>query len=133
MKYLLDTDISVYLLNGNETLEQRVHSIGVSAIRISIVTLSELYYGAYGSRRTEENIKRIQEFAGKLRIYLWSPLSARRFGEIKSELRKAGKLIEDFDILIASIAIVNDCTLVTHNVKHFERIPHLEIEDWLGE
>nr|VFJ75789.1 MAG: tRNA(fMet)-specific endonuclease VapC [Candidatus Kentron sp. FW] len=49
---------------------------------------------------------------------------------IYAELRKAGKPLEDIDLLIAGVAVANNLVLITHNQSHFERIPGLEIEDW---
>ena len=132
MKYLLDTNICIYLLNGNEVLEEKVREIGVFSIYISNITLAELYFGAYNSRKVDANLKRIDLFKKNLTVYLDSDRSAETFGRFKSKLRYEGRIIEDFDILIASIASVNNCILVTNNTNYFERIEELKIENWLG-
>ncbi len=132
MKYLLDTNICIYLLNGNEVLEEKVREIGVFSIYISNVTLAELYFGAYNSRKVDANLERIDLFKKNLTVYPDSDRSAETFGRFKSKLRYEGRIIEDFDILIASIASVNNCILVTNNTNHFERIEELKIENWLG-
>ncbi len=132
MKYLLDTNICIYLLNGNEILKEKVREIGVFSISISNVTLAELYFGAYNSRKVDANLKRIDLFKKNLTVYSDSDRSAEAFGRFKSKLRSEGRIIEDFDILIASIASVNKCILVTNNPNHFERIEGLKIENWLG-
>lgn len=132
MKYLLDTNICIYLLNGNEVLEEKVREIGVFSIYISNVTLAELYFGAYNSRKVDANLERINLFKKNLTVYPDSDRSAETFGRFKSKLRYEGRIIEDFDILIASIASVNNCILVTNNTNHFERIEGLKIENWLG-
>lgn len=132
MKYLLDTNICIYLLNGNEVLEEKVREIGVFSIYISNVTLAELYFGAYNSRKVDANLKRIDLFKNNLTVYTDSDRSAEAFGRFKSKLRSEGRIIEDFDILIASIASANNCILVTNNTNHFERIEGLKIENWLG-
>ena len=59
--------------------------------------------------------------------------SANKFGSIKSTLRKKGELIEDFDILIASITMINNGILVTNNTEHFKKIERLKLENWLEE
>jgi len=66
-----------------------------------------------------------------LAVYSDNAASAEAFGRFKSKLRSEGKIIEDFDILIASIAFVNNCILVTNNPNHFERIDELKIENWV--
>ncbi len=131
MKFLLDTDTCVYLLNGNPSLKKKVEEVGVFSLAISNSVLAELYFGAYNSKKVEDNLKRINLFKKNLTILSDSQESALRFGKIKADLRSKGKIIEDFDILIASIAIVNSCILITNNTDHFERIDDLQIENWL--
>jgi len=131
LKYLLDTNICIYLINGNETLKKKVREIGVFSLSISNATLAELYFGAYNSKKVDANLKRINTFKKNLTVYSDSDISAEAFGRFKSKLRSEGKIIEDFDILIASIAFVNNCILVTNNPNHFERIDELKVENWL--
>jgi len=131
LKFLLDTDTCVYLLNGNPSLKKKVEEVGVFSLAISNSVLAELYFGACNSKKTEDNLNRINLFKKNLTILSDSEESALRFGKIKADLRSKGKIIEDFDILIASIAIVNSCILITNNTDHFERIDDLQIENWL--
>lgn len=131
MKYLLDTDICVYLLNGNPILKKKVHEIGVYSLALSNTVLAELYFGAYNSKKVKANLKRIEKFKKNLIIMSDSERSAMLFGKIKASLRSIGKIIEDFDILIASIAMDNGSILITNNTQHFERIDGLQIENWL--
>ncbi len=131
MKYLLDTNTCVYLLNGNESLKKKVREIGIYSLSVSNCVLAELYFGVYKSKRVEENLKRIELFKKNLAILSDSEESAKLFGKIKADLRSKGTIIEDFDILIASIAIANKSILVTNNIEHFERIDGLQIQDWL--
>ena len=132
MKYLLDTNICIYLINGNETLKKKVKEIGVFSLSVSNATLAELYFGAYNSQKVDANLQRINEFKKNLTVYSDNNASAKAFGRFKSKLRSEGKIIEDFDILIASVAFVNNCILVTNNPNHFERIDELNVENWLG-
>jgi tRNA(fMet)-specific endonuclease VapC len=128
--YLLDTNICIYLINGNPRLRDKVKEIGVFSIGISYVTLAELYFGAYNSRNISENLRTISIFKRNLNVYSDDVDSAELFGKIKATLKASGCLIEDFDILIASIAISNNCVLVTNNVRHFDRIESIQIENW---
>lgn len=131
MKYLLDTNTCIYLLNGNFLLEKKVEEIGVYSFALSNCVLAELYFGAYNSKKVEENLKRIDLFKKNLAILTDSERSAMLFGKIKVDLKSKGKIIEDLDILIASIAIADNCILVTNNTDHFERVGGLQIENWL--
>jgi tRNA(fMet)-specific endonuclease VapC len=131
LKFLLDTNICIYLLNGNEILKKKISEIGVFSLSISNATLAELYFGAYNSQNVDANIKRIKAFKKNLLVYSDSDISAEAFGRFKSKLKAQGKIIEDFDILIASIAYANECILVTNNPSHFKRMDELKIENWL--
>jgi len=131
LKYLLDTNICIYLINGNAVLEAKVSEIGVSSLAISNAVLAELYFGACNSRKKEKNLIQIEKFKKYLNILPDSEKSAMFFGEIKSYLKSKGKIIEDFDILIASVALAHDCIIVTNNTNHFDRIIGLRIENWL--
>ncbi|TWJ16704.1 type II toxin-antitoxin system VapC family toxin [Geobacter argillaceus] len=130
--WLLDTNICVYLLNGNEHLKQKVRKTGVQNLAVSNAVLAELYFGAYNSTKVKANIATIESFRKHLTIFADSVESARQFGKIKADLKRQGKRIEDFDILVASIALANKCRLVTHNTNHFARIAGLHVEDWLA-
>jgi len=131
LKYLLDTDICVYLLNGDERVKRKVRELGVYSILICNATLGELYFGAYCSKKVETNIKRIHTFTENLMIPSDSQESSEIFGRLKAHLKKKGQMIEDFDLLIASIAQANNYILVTNNRGHFDRIDGLTIENWL--
>jgi len=127
----LDTDICVYLLNGDERIRGKVRKIGLYSVSICNATLGELYFGAYCSKRVEANIKKIHAFAGNVGTYSDSQESSEIFGRFKADLKNKGQMIEDFDLLIASIAQANNCVLVTNNRSHFERMEGLAIENWL--
>ncbi|OPX25461.1 MAG: twitching motility protein PilT [Candidatus Latescibacteria bacterium 4484_107] len=131
MSYLLDTDICIYWLNGREEIKRKVKEVGENDLNMAIITLGELRYGAYYSERVDRNLKRIDDFLGKIKVIPLNEASMDKFGQIKADLRRQGKLIEDLDMLIASVAIVKDCVLVTNNTNHFKRIAGLKLENWL--
>ena len=114
MNYLLDTDICVYWLKGNEKVEQRVLAIGLNDVAISFVTMSELYYGAYKSQRSKENLVAVRKLSEKLIIFESSDVVSDIFGRLKATLESEGKVIDDADLFIAASAIANDSTLVTN-------------------
>lgn len=126
MKYILDTDICVYWLKGSESIEGKVLSAGLENILVSFITISELYYGAYKSRRIKENVKVVDEFEGKLGVVESYPEICAAFGKLKASLE------DDADLFIAACALVVDATLVTNNEKHFKRIKGLKIENWVA-
>ncbi len=134
VQYLLDTDMCIYLLNGDERVKSRVAQVGVEAISVSILTVAELYFGAYNSARLEANLKRIHEFLsfpGPIILSI-DDAAAEYFGKFKAALRRDGKPIGDVDLLIAGVAASRGLKVVTNNTEHFERIADISLENWLG-
>ncbi len=130
INYLLDTDTCIYFINGKFGLKEKLQTIGKQRLFISEITIAELKFGAENSQKVEYNRKVVEKFikasqvipiAGSIDIY------ARE----KARLRKQGTPIDDFDLLIASIAIANKMILLTRNEKHFKRINNLEYENWI--
>ena len=132
MIYLLDTNICIYLLKGNQGLIEKSRAIGPSSLAICHSVLAELFFGVYHSEQVDKNLVRLGLFKAPLMLLAENEQSACLFGIWKSKLRKEGKPIDDFDLLIASVALANDCTLVTNNSAHFERISDLRLENWVS-
>ena len=133
VQYLLDTDMCIYLLNGDERIKSRVAQVGVEAISVSILTVGELYFGAYNSARLEANMERIHEFLsypGPI-VLAVDDAAAEYFGKFKAALRREGKPIGDVDLLIAGVAASRGLKVVTNNTEHFERIADISLENWL--
>lgn len=131
MKYLLDTDICVYFLNRNKTIVDKIALLSIDDLAISSFNLTELLFGAYNSGHIKKNLERVYFFENMVEVLPFDRKAVENYAVIKSELKKQGKIIEDFDILIASVAVSNGITLVTNNVKHYKRIPNLKIENWV--
>lgn len=132
IEYILDTDICIYWFKGMQEVKRKVEEIGPDKLGITIFTLAELKYGAYYSHKIEENLENIKSFSKMVKTIDFDSDSADIFGKLKSELRRKGELIEDFDTLIASIVLKYGKVLVTNNADHFKRIPGLVVENWLG-
>jgi len=131
--YILDTNICIYWLKqASEPLIRKVKSLELKSLAITNSVLAELYFGVYKSERVDENRRRLERFKKHLRIFPDDETSAQIFGRTKAFLYKKGRPVEDFDILLASIALANDCTLVTNNTNHFKRIPDLRLENWVA-
>ncbi len=130
-EYILDTDTCIYWLKGKEEIRRKVEQVGVDHGKIRIITLAELRYGAYYSQHVKENLRNIDNFLGKVEVLPLNEEAADLFGKIKTDLRRSGQMIEDFDILIASITLTYGGILVTNNVDHFKKIGGLNYESWL--
>jgi tRNA(fMet)-specific endonuclease VapC len=126
--FLLDTCVCIALLKKSPSIIQRLREVGTSNCRISDITLAELYFGAFksGKEKHFNDVSEISKLFEKLPIQY-----TRKYGEIRWELEKRGLRIGDMDMFIAATALEEDLILVTGNVKHFERIPGLKIENWM--
>jgi tRNA(fMet)-specific endonuclease VapC len=100
-------------------------------LAISCFNLAELLFGAYNSEYVDKNLERVRYIENTIEVLSFDRKAIDNFAMIKADLKKQGKLIDDFDILIAAVALSNDMILVTNNEKHFERISNLKIENWL--
>lgn len=131
MKYLLDTNICVYWLKGNEHIEQKILSVGLDNVALSFINVSELYYGAYKSQRVDANLSLIRQLTDQLNVIESDEAISEMFGDMKATLEKAGTIIDDADLFIAACAKVHGLVLVTNNVKHFKRVKGLKLENWV--
>lgn len=131
MKYLLDTNICIYLIKGNdEKLIKKFVKHSPIDFAISSITVSELWYGCYKSIKKEENITALTEFLQPFEIINFDEHAAETYGSIRNQLEKNGTIIGAMDMLIASIALSNNLILLTNNEKEFNRVPKLKIENW---
>lgn len=128
MRYLLDTDIAISWLRGVERARQRVRAAVRDGLGISYVSLAELYDGVHESTRREEGERQVEELLVGLDFVTLDRETASIFGRERARLRRAGNIIPDLDILIASSALRHNVTLLTNNRRDFERIEGLAIE-----
>lgn len=128
--YLLDSSICIALFRGNRNVADRLNNAGCDQCFISPIVMAELLYGAYRSDRVDENLKQTYDFANKVNMLPFEDC-VETFARERARLWKAGKKIEDFDLLIGSAAKAAGLTMVTHNVDHFSHIDGLAIEDWV--
>lgn len=130
MDYLLDTNICIYYFKGQFEVKNSIERIGFERFAISEITLAELIYGAEKSQKKDKNIKVVEDFADKISIM---PIfeSIRIYGREKARLKTKGTPISDFDLFIGATAIINDMTLVTRNIREFERMENIKIENWI--
>ena len=131
--YLLDTDIVIYSLKGHAAVKKHLENNLHATLKISIVTLMELYYGAYKSQKVASNLGKIKLIEDAVEIIPLGRESSEIFAMLKAELEKAGTPLDDFDLVLAACALSHDLVLVTNNVKHFKRVQGLKLENWAQE
>jgi len=132
--YMLDTNICIYVLkNHSDKLRHKFKAI--KNICISSVTYGELCFGIENgdSSMREARWNQLDIFTQRLLIDPWDEDAARHYGFIRAMLKKQGTLIGNNDLLIASHARSLNAVLVTNNVREFNRVPDLSIENWASE
>lgn len=129
-KYLLDTNICIALLRGNRDIARKIIDLGEGACHLSIITLYELMFGAYYSKREEQEVPKVKQFVERFPVISLSE-SVEEHAIIKTRLRSPDILIDEFDLMIAASALAGGYTLVTDNIKHFQRITDLKLENWI--
>ena len=130
MKYIIDSDILNYFLKNHPNVVNKFAEAESDDIAVTIISYAELLFGAYNSLRIKENLSKIKSFLETMTIVNFDKPAADIFARLKSDLRKEGRTISDMDLIIASICIANQWTLITNNSKHFKRIRELKIENW---
>jgi tRNA(fMet)-specific endonuclease VapC len=128
-KYLLDTNICIYFLKGQFDLHHKIKDKGQDNCCLSEITIADLKYGVENSKQKEKNEKNLEAFQAKFDILPIFP-ALGIYAKEKARLKTKGKILDDFDLLIGSKAIFNDLILVTRNVRDFDRLDGIIMEDW---
>ena len=135
MRYLFDTDTLSELMRRAPSpgLLRRLAAVAPEDQSTSSITLGELVYGARRvAARSAELTRQIEEtVTANLAVLPFDADAARVYGRLRAELEADGSPIGNADTQIASIAIARDLVVVTGNVRHFERVPGLVVENWL--
>lgn len=130
MAYLLDTNAVIALMKNHARVVASVRSVGRSELVICAPVEAELWFGASKSSRIDENRQHLKTLLDWLPSIPFDSEAARISGEIRADLARKGTPIGPYDLQIATIALANDCILVTHNMGEFSRIAGLKLEDW---
>ena len=128
--YLLDTDTIIYSLKGDDAVNRSLRQHVEAPMKICVITLMELYFGAYRSERVAGNLAKVKMIENSFEILPIGRELAEIFGMLKSGLKRSGIPLDDFDLSIASCALAHNLTLVTNNERHFRRIEGLKLTNW---
>ena len=129
--YFLDTNTCIYFLNGKyEFIRDKILATPPNEIQIPAIVKAELLLGAYKSKKRKENIEKVEKFLESFEVIPFIDLITYTYAEIRNDIEKKGEVIGPNDMLIASIVKFHEGILVTNNVKEFERIKGLKIENW---
>ncbi|MDJ0735489.1 MAG: type II toxin-antitoxin system VapC family toxin [Nostocaceae cyanobacterium] len=131
MSYLLDTCVVSDFVKGEENTLKRLKSSLPSKIFISSITPMEVKYGlAVNPQRAIKIQGLIKTFLNSITILPFTSEAPEQAAQIRSSLKTAGTPVGAYDVLIAVAAITNNFILVTSNVREFQRVPNLQIENW---
>ena len=131
LRYLLDTNIVIYVLKRRPVEVLSTFNANASRMAMSSITLAELLHGAEKSSRVSENLAAIEDFCSRLEVLPYGPKAAQHYGAIRAALEKLGQPIGVNDMHIAAHARSEGLVLVTNNMGEFARVPALEAEYWV--
>lgn len=129
MRYLLDTNAVIAAINDRAgALSHRLRSLAPADVGVSAIVMHELYFGAFKSQRRERNLTMVDSL--RFEVLPLDTEDARHAGEVRAWLTLQGTPIGAYDVLIAGQARARGLTLVTRNIREFERVPGLNAENW---
>lgn len=131
LRYMLDTNICIFTIKNKPQIVREAFNRHHGQLAISTVTLMELIYGAEKSADPQRNLTVVEGFAARLDVLDYDECAAEHTGQLRAELAKAGTPIGPYDQFIAGHARALGLILVTNNLREFQRVPGLRVEDWL--
>lgn len=131
IRYLLDTNIVIYVIKRRPREALEVFNRHHGHMAISAITLAELVHGAEKSQFPARNLNVVEDFCSRLAVLPYTQEAAYHYGAIRAALESAGQTIGVNDLHIAAHARSQGLTLVTNNLREFERVPGLLVENWV--
>ncbi len=132
--FLFDTDILSQVLKPSPSpnLLVRLAEVPPEQQFTTAITVGEMVYGAHRSTRREHFLRQLEERVWPaVRILPFDRFAGEVYGQLRAELERAGTPLAEPDLRIAAIAVANNLTMVTGNVRHFSRVPGLRVENWI--
>ena len=132
ISYLLDTNIVIYVIKRRPIEALEVFNQHTNRMAISSITLAELIHSAEKSSKPAHNYAVLEDFCSRLEVLPYSAKAAQHYGSIRAALEKTGQTIGVNDLHIAAHARSEGLVLVTNNLREFERVPALLLENWVA-
>ena len=134
MRYMLDTNICIYLIKRQpREVIDKFSGIAPGEIFISSVTIAEMMYGVAKSQHKDKNKSALESFLAPLEIVDFDFKAAQQYGIMRVNLEKMGTPIGAYDLMIAAHALSLGLVLITNNEREFQRIPDLIFENWVNQ
>ena len=131
LKYLLDTNIAIYVIKHRPIQALATFNRHAGQLCISSITLAELFHGVEKSTLPDHNLRQVEDFVSRLEVLEYSSKAASHYGDIRANLESKGTPIGVNDLHIAAHARSEWLTLVTNNLGEFERVEGLRLENWV--
>jgi tRNA(fMet)-specific endonuclease VapC len=130
--WMLDTSICSFILKRRPpSIQARLESLPEDQVGVSTIVAAELRYGvARHPERTRIGLE-VEDLLARLAVLPWDDAAARSYGDLRADLERKGTPIGGMDLLIAAHGLALDAVVVTNNRREFDRVPGLQIEDWL--
>jgi len=132
LKFMLDTNIAIYVIKRRPMEAMQLFNKHASQICMSAISVAELLHGVEKSERPEQNLEVVEDFLSRLEVQDYNINAAAHYGDIRADLERKGTPIGVNDLHIAAHARSDGMVLVTNNTREFERVEGLRIENWLG-
>lgn len=132
LRYLLDTNIVIYVIKQRPLAVRTKFNEQAGRMAISAITLSELMHGAEKSARPVANLAVVEDFCSRLEVLAYPAKASAHYGSIRATLERAGTPIGVNDLHIAAHARCEGLTVVSNNMREFERVPALQVENWIA-
>lgn len=131
LKYLLDTNIAIYVIKRRPANVLEYFNRHANHLCLSVISQAELIHGAEKSSKPEQNFRTLDDFCSRLTLLDYGQKAAAHYGDIRADLERKGTPIGVNDLHIAGHARSEGLTLVTNNLKEFERVEGLRLENWV--
>ena len=131
LRFLLDTNIVIYVIKNKPLSALALFNLQAGQMAMSAITLAELLHGAEKSNAPDRSLAVVEDFCTRLEVLPYGPKAAQHYGSIRSALEKRGELIGVNDLHIAAHARSEGMTLVSNNLREFERVEALQLVNWV--
>jgi len=131
LKYMLDTNISIYVIKRRPPEILVTFNQHASQLCISSITLAELMHGVEKSAKPDHNLRQVEDFVSRLTVLEYGDKASAHYGNIRAVLERKGTPIGVNDLHIAGHARSEGLVLVTNNMKEFERVESLLLKNWV--
>ncbi|CAK8716111.1 Ribonuclease VapC [Candidatus Electrothrix laxa] len=132
LKYMLDTNIAIYVIKRRPLEVLNTFNRHAGQMCISSITFAELIHGVEKSAKPEHNLRQVEDFSSRLEILEYGQKAAENYGDIRADLERCGKTIGVNDLHIAGHARSEGLIVVTNNLREFERVAGLRVENWIS-